>query len=90
MIMTSGTLLKSLVSGTAIAGVPLLPWYRLGVGVQPTIEWLTFPGYVVSYVFEGPHGMRASTITIADCVIYSACSYFFMRRREKRGKHNVS
>src|SRR2546426_8041409 len=85
-IMASRTLLKSVVLGTAIAGIPLLPWYLLGTGVQPTVEWLTFPGYVVSYVFEGPHGMRSSIITIADCIIYSACSYFFVRRWDNREK----
>ena len=75
--MASRTLLKALVSGVAIAGIPLLPWYRLGVGVQPTVEWLTFPGIIVAYLFAGPHNLSTPMVTIADFLIYWTCSYFF-------------
>jgi hypothetical protein len=88
--MAFRTLLKCLGLGAVVAGIPLLPWYRLGVGVQPTVEWLTFPGIVVGYMFAGPHNLTTPMVTAADFLIYSACSYFVVRRWERRVKRDAS
>src|ERR1700675_2778623 len=88
--MSFRTPLKSLGLGALIAGIPLLPWYRLGVGVQPTVELLTVPGIVVGYMFAGPHNLTTPMVTVADFCIYSVCSYFVVRRWKRSEKRNAS
>lgn len=77
-------LLVSCVLAAVIAGTPLLPWYKLGLDVQPTVEWLTVPGIVFAYLFAGPHNLTTRMVTIADFALYWAAGLLFLTLFHKR------
>ena len=88
-----GTLVKSLVVGCAVGLLPAVPWNRLGGQIGDRIEaWvsiLLFPGIIVDYPFGGVHGMNIEVVQVSTCFIYVATAYWWLRRRERKKRHEV-